>query len=148
MGLLCWLHQVIRDPISCLRAPTSSASSFRLQGHLPVLDGRWSFRHVLIPGSCTKRGGRVSPPPPFMEPSLKSHTVLPLTSPWLELSSWPHLTPRRLGSKQAVVLLLRLRGDLVLGKASSLCAPTSALLTHSSKGQALPLLIIVLQTWV
>lgn len=79
---------------------------------------------------------------PFMETSLKSHTTLPLTSHWLDLSTGSHLLPRRLGHRGAVDLSLRLRGDWVLGRQVA-----SVPMAPSNKGEVLPLLITALQTW-
>ena len=63
-----------------------------------------------------KREGGRELASPFMEAWLKSHTTLPFTSHWLDLSTGSHLLPRRLGHKGAVDLSLRLRGAWVLGR--------------------------------
>lgn len=69
----------------------------------------------LIPGQQQKGKEEESSPPPFMELSLKPLTTLLLTPHWLELSTWPHLVPGRLGNKKVRGPITKVEGRLGVG---------------------------------
>ena len=115
-GLWCWWYEVIRVPVSCwLPAATPSTSSFPVRFIFKV-----TFQSRKMAGASgivsssqeiAKREGGKELALPSLEASLKSHVTTYISLTW-QLSTGPHLLPRRLGQEAGSGPVTKVEGIL------------------------------------